>query len=60
MSLLRGNPRYMLSPVDACLWRQRFSKSEGKYAVAGFRDKATGVESHHRHGVPHEHTKHVE
>ena len=36
------------------------SKSEGKYAVAGFRDKATGVESHHRHGVPHEHTKHVE
>ena len=37
MSLLRGNPRYMLSPVDACLWRQRCDQAAGKYAVAGFR-----------------------
>lgn len=38
MSLLRGNPRYMLSPVDACLWRQRCGRISGKYAVAGFRE----------------------
>ena len=44
MALLRGNPRYMLSPVDACLWRQHLPKREGKYAVAGFRDGAAGVE----------------
>ncbi|EGB05770.1 hypothetical protein AURANDRAFT_72151 [Aureococcus anophagefferens] len=44
MSLLRGNPRYMLSPVDACLWRQRCGRISGKYAVAGFRDRAAGVE----------------
>ena len=45
MALLRGNPRYMLSPVDACLWRPKLARQQGvAYAVAGFRSAAAGVE----------------
>merc|ERR1719271_1331882 len=29
MALLRGNPRYMLSPVDACLWRPKLARQQG-------------------------------
>ena len=44
MALLRGNPRYMLSPVDACLWRPKLARQQGvAYAVAGFRSAAAGA-----------------
>ena len=42
MALLRGNPRYMLSPVDACLWRPRVAAANGASAAPRGRETSVG------------------